>query len=448
LPLDEQNVPTKLGKIGNAHERPFGARANIYQNCFRIAPETLPRFQDGNVLDAAPAEGVNLINIAGMSHFPTKPRKQLQREQRDHWLRQLGRIIPAFAKQADDRRLDVLRRSWLDDDDDRRTLHPDALEAYREYKKQLDEVGEPPWSGPPGSGPPLSDRWFGKEIGRVCETVAEGSGGWVLVSRNEIPPVFQTEEVMKRYAAALHHSEDLAADEFWLASQRREVLLKNRDRVTLMITEIAREIAFEEAPSVFPSRSETPGVAHLSQSQLGKVEEYFRENWEDADPGAVRILSSGEFRPDQLGELGAVVAELQGLDPEDPETEISVRFLPDAWIGLDEKLIAELLESGEFDGNSPRQATEAAIAAWGASLAAERSRQGESSSEEHAGEKRLKKALDEGLLWIVEFSRAGLNPRYRGQRITKARRAGELLIHWALAYEAAGVEQEEKPAPV
>ncbi len=402
-----------------------------------------PIVRPGNVLDAAPAEGVNLINIAGMSHFPTKPRKQLQKEQRDHWLGQLGRIIPAFAKQADERRLDVLRRSWLDDD--RKTLHPDALEAYTEYKNQLDEVGEPPWSGPPGSGPPLSDRWFGKEIGRICETVADDAGGWVLVSRNEIPPVFQTEEVMKRYAAALHHSEDLAADEFWLASQRRQVLLENRDRVTLMITEIAREIAFEEVPSVFPSRSETPGVAHLSQAQLTEVEDYFRQNWENAESGAVRILSSGEFRPDQLGELGEVVAELQGLDPEDPETEISVRFLPDAWIGLDRLLIDELLEDSEFDADSRRQVTEATIAAWGAGLAAERSGQ---DPERSPCEERLERALKLGRLSIVEFSRAGLNPRYRGQRITKTKRAGELLIHWALAYEAAGVDPEEKPAPV
>lgn len=418
-----------------------------------------PIVRPGNVLDAAPSEGVNLINIAGMSHFPTKPRKQLQKEQRDHWLGQLGRIIPAFAKEADERRLDVLRRSWLDDK--RESLHPDALEAYTEYKRQLDEVGEPPWSGPSGSGPPLSDRWFGKEIDRITETIAGGAGGWVLVSRNEIPPVFQTEKVMKRYAAALHHSEDLAADEFWLASQRRETLLNNRDRVTLMITDIAREIGFEEVPSVFPARSETPGVAHLSQAQLDDVEDYFRRNWEDAEPGVVRVLSSGEFRPDQLGELGKVVADLQGLDPEDPETEISVRFLPDVWIGLDERLITDLLEGIEVEEGSGRAVTEAAIAAWGTGLAEERAprktvlREALEKAGAAAGlekslpcETLLQSSLKSGRLSIVEFSRAGLNPRYRGQRITRSRRAGQLLIHWALAYEAAGVEPEEKPAAV
>ena len=41
-----------LREVGNTHERPFGARADIHQNGFRIAFQTLPRFEDWNVLDA------------------------------------------------------------------------------------------------------------------------------------------------------------------------------------------------------------------------------------------------------------------------------------------------------------------------------------------------------------------------------------------------------------
>jgi hypothetical protein len=67
LPLDQQDVPAEAGKVGDAHERPFGALANIYQNSIRIALETLPRFQDGNVLDA-----VSISIVHEPSHVSTQ----------------------------------------------------------------------------------------------------------------------------------------------------------------------------------------------------------------------------------------------------------------------------------------------------------------------------------------------------------------------------------------
>lgn len=401
-----------------------------------------PIVKPHNVLDAAPKEGVNLINIAGMSHFPTKPKEPVQTQQRDFWLTQLGKIIPAFAEQADNRRLDVLNRSWLNDDGT--ALHPEALEAYQEYKEQLDGIGEARSAGTLSTGVPLSDRWFGKEIEQICEFIGSGSKGWVLVSRNEIPPVFQTEDVLRGYAAALHHSEDLAADEFFLACQRRDSLLAGRPRVTLMISDIALEIGFKEAPSVFPARSETPGVARLSQEQLTAAERYFEQNWEALEPSPVRVLDTGEFLPDQLGAIGKSVALLQDLGA-DPTTRINVRFLPDAWIGLESELLAELEAESSADGDAdPRQAAELAIVSWGLGLAQERS--GELADTTHQA--RLEKALENRALLIVEFSRAGLNPRYRGQRLTAPKRAAEVLIHWALAFEASGTKPYEKPETV
>jgi pimeloyl-ACP methyl ester carboxylesterase len=416
-----------------------------------------PIVRPDNILDAAPPEGVNLINIAGMSHFPMKPKERVQKEQRDFWLEQLGQIVPAFAEQADDRRLDVLHRSWLNDQGT--ALHELAEEAYQGYKKQLDDVGEPPSEARQGSGASLSDRWFGIEIGRICDFIAAGSNGWVLVSRNEIPPVFQTEEVLKRYAAGLHHSEDLAADEFWLASQRREALLEGRARVTLLVTDIALETGFEQVPSLFPPRSETPGVARLSDRQRLAAREYFERNWERPEPAAVRVVSTGEFLPGELGDIGAVVGELQELDREDPATRISVRFLPDAWIGISERLLETIQAAVDGEcGAADRAGAETAILAWGTGLAEERTAEArqrrkaleakdddERLAAAFPNESRLGKALKSRDISIVEFSRAGLNPRYRGQRVTSPKRGGEVLIHWALAYKAAGLDRDEKP---
>lgn len=421
-----------------------------------------PIVQPGNVLDAGPAEGVNLINIAGMSHFPTKPKERVQSHQRDFWLGQLGRIVPAFGEHADRRRLDALSRSWLDETGT--TLHPGALRAYQQYERELDEVGEPPSVSWVSSGSPLSDRWFGKEIERICNQIGSDAKGWVLVSRNEIPPVFQTEAVMKVYAAGLHHSEDLAADEFWLATKRRDALVSGRPRVTLMVTKFAYTSGFEQGkvtPSLYPSRSETPGVPRLSQDQFDEAKQYFDENWLNSEPSPVRQLSSGEFRPEQFGDLGAVVCHLLDLNPEDPRTRISVRFLPDVWVGIGEVLLEQLYDGEEHDDPAEaRQANEEAIVRWGQEIAEEKVAEREWFREHERDEEigspdlptpasdLLAEALKERWLTIVEFSRAGLNPRYRGLRITNRRRAGDILIHWALVFYASEVEPDEEPSPV
>lgn|SRR5215203_3156001 len=399
-----------------------------------------PIVRPGNVLEAAPPEGVNLINIAGMSHFPMKPRALVQEQQREHWLEQLGQIIPTFSEQADRRRREVLSRSWLND---RGTaLHDEAEKAYVAYKEKLDEVGEPPSEGRVTSATPLSDRWFGKEIEHICDFIAEGAGGWVLVSRNEIPPVFQTEDVLRRYAAGLHHSEDLAADEFWLASRRRDVLLANRPRVTLLLSEMALEIGFEEEPALFPPRSETPGVPRLPEERLLAAKTYFEKNWQRPKPSALRVLKARGFRPSQLGDIGRAVAKRE-LDPGAEDSVIELRFLPDAWIGIHPDLLASL--QTKYGGKYPegsRSRAEHSILGWATALARERAGEGRSK----AAGSRLDKARREREVLIVQFSRAGLNPRYRGQRLSDAKRTGDVLIQWALSYKATTVRDRRRQA--
>jgi pimeloyl-ACP methyl ester carboxylesterase len=409
--------------------------AEFIQRMMFVAGGQDPIVRPGNVLEAAPQEGANIITIAGMSHFPTKPKERVQREQREFWLEQLGRIVPAFAEQADERRLDVLERGWLNDERDE--LHEDAIVAYSEYGKDLDDVGGPP--SEETSGASLSDRWFGKEIERICDFIAADAKGWVLVSRNEVPPVFQTAEALKRYAAGLHHSEDLAADEFWLASQRRAALEAGRERVTLMLTQVALDTGFEESASIFPPRSETPGVPRLSREQREAAERHFETVWRRPSPKAVRVLYPGEFEPHQLGDIGLAVAELQKSRFGGEQTAIDVHFLPDVWIGIKADLLKELeRRAGVPDQlRGSRTGAETAIVAWAAGLA----------ENNDSKTDLLKRRLEKREISIVKFSRAGLNPRHRGQLVNTSKKAAGVLIHWALAYKAARVPRrgEKKP---
>jgi hypothetical protein len=393
-----------------------------------------PIVRPDNILDAAPPEGVNLINIAGMSHFPMKPKERVQEEQREFWLEQLGQIVPAFAEVADERRLDVLHRSWLNED--KTELHTEATKAYEAYKDELDEIGEPPSTGAVSTGVPLADRWFGKEIERLSSFITGRSKGWVLVSRNEVPPVFQTEDILRHYAASLHHSEDHAADEFSLALSRRKALEDGRDRVTLMITDSAIKFDKRGEKSIFPPRSETPGVARPTREQQRRASSYFEAQWLKHPSRSVRILTPGEFRLSRLGEIGKSIWEIQKRT--DPKTEITqIRFLPDVWVGFEQKLLRRLeKEHVSPDVEGQRLRAESAIVAWAVGLSEERRKKVPA-----ANWKILENALEKRAISIVEFSRAGLNPRYRGQRLTEPRRAGEVLVHWALAYQAAKVRR-------
>lgn len=418
-----------------------------------------PIVRPGNILEAAPAEGVNLIDIAGMSHFPMKPKERVQKEQRDFWLEQLGQIVPAFAAQADERRRDVLHRSWLNADGS--NLHNEAEAAYHEYKDQLDKIGEPPSQGVVTSGVPLSDRWFGKEIERICNVIDKGAHvtargretrrkagqsrrGWVLVSRNEIPPVFQSAAVLRRYAAALHHSEDLAADEFWLALKRRRALEAGRSRVTLMVTDRARALAKHREPSIFPPRSETPGVPRLSAAQHKESLAYFEETWLKRQPDAIRTLISRDFRPDELGAIGLAIAQGQYVDPIEDKVKIPVRFLADAWMGIDEVLLNKLERLYlTNDVRGQRRRAEQSIVTWGTRLAMDQHGNDGTASGRQSATEILEEAIDRRTLLIVEFSRAGLNPRYRGRRLVSSKRAADVLVHWALAY-CASVREDER----
>ncbi len=406
-----------------------------------------PIVSPDNVLEAAPPEGVNLISIAGMSHFPMKPKERVQQEQREFWLEQLGQIVPAFSEVADERRLDVLHRSWLNED--KSDLHEEAMKAYEAYKDELDEIGEPPTSGVVTTGVPLADRWFGKEIEHLSGFITGGSKGWVLVSRNEVPPVFQTEDVLRRYAASLHHSEDHAADEFKLALERQEALTDGRDRVTLIVTDSAIKADRAGEKTIFPSRSETPGVPRLSKAQREAATDHFVEQWLKHESKAVRVLTPGEFDPAVLKNR-RLVELVQRRD--EAGANIQIRFLPDVWIGFHEELLAQI-EARHVPASvrGARRRAELAIVGWAVALLEER-RKANRRDEAGAGEEQtdwaiLEGALDERTISIVEFSRAGLNPRYRGKRLTEPKRASDVLVHWALAYQVAVEDGEKTPEP-
>lgn len=187
-----------------------------------------------------------------------------------------------------------------------------------------------------------------------------------------------------------------------------------------------------------PSRSETPGVPRLSKKQRQAAEDHFNKIWRRPRPKAVRVLYPGEFEADELGEIGGAVAELQRSRFEE-HTPIDVHFLPDVWIGIHEEVLGELERRAGIRRRrrGSRSSAEAAIVAWAARLAAD----------EKNDMDLLIEHLADRTISIIKFSRAGLNPRHRGQRETNPKKAAGVLVHWALAYRAARVRRRVKKRP-
>ena len=60
-----------------------------------------PIVRPRSVLDAAPPEGINLIEIAGLSHFlEHKHAPSEERAQREYWLPEIAEVISRFGKEA------------------------------------------------------------------------------------------------------------------------------------------------------------------------------------------------------------------------------------------------------------------------------------------------------------------------------------------------------------
>jgi pimeloyl-ACP methyl ester carboxylesterase len=376
-----------------------------------------PIVRTENVLDASPPEGITLLQLADVSHFPTgaawkeDAQQQVERDQRTFWLPEIGRVIDRFSVRAESTLQNSLAECWNDGD------------------------APPPADGAPGGGDRrkggnlgrgrnaqgsqegLENRVFERELDLLLNVVDFDSPGWLLISRNEIPPVFLGQKGFRFHARALHHSEELITKYRQSLVAREKQLKKLADRMTLLVPEESADWFLDKdlREKLF-ARSETPGAAQIpTPHELKEMLDYFTGTWVSA--GATRGVTTAEYRFDKLGELGT--AEERRLEKAD---RLSLTILPDIWIGLTHDLCTELRNGGRDD----REENESAIVEWITQLALEKK----------GAEEQLASALADGQLIALKVSAAELNPRYRGHRLREDRVVSRALRHWALSYTA------------
>jgi hypothetical protein len=364
-----------------------------------------PIVRTRNVLDAGPSSGMTLFQIADVSHFPSgrahgDDEPTVEDEQREFWLPQVGRMISAFSEQS------------------ARTLHRTLSECWGACEDPTEEAMTPPADA--DVTPMLESTTFAWELGRLVNFIGsggEGESGWLLVGRNELPPLFLGPTAFRFHGQAVHHSEELIVQYVRLLAARAAQLERpeHRDRVTLLIPDSRYMWFRDEWRRSFFSKSETPNAARIpSEADAREMWDTFRRRW--IAHGAVRMVRAAEYRGEDLEPAGP--AEVRRLRAD----MLSLAFLPDVWIALS----AEACSDAHVGPDDAREQQEQAIVDWAAGLV---TRGG-------ANEVRLKRWMETGQISAIAVSGAELNPRYRGRRLVELEDVRKALVHWALAYSA------------
>lgn len=387
-----------------------------------------PIVRTKNVLDAGPPKGMTLLQIADVSHFPSSRGRgpdggKAEGEQRKYWLPEVGRMIANFSRNGERLLQDTLAVSWgaametkvppeSDDDTlkkpDREPVLLDSLEFARELRSLVRRIGP---TGP-GRRP-----------------------GWLLISRNEIPPVFMGRRGFSFHGQTVHHSEQQIADYVRTLERRAIYLRRHVDRTTLLIPARGDRWFWN---TKFFSMSETPNAARVpTEAERQEMIDRFQE-W--VDLGMVWDVAADEYEiPADATGRAAVPPLRAALAAQLATDRLSLTILPDVWIALSQTALTGM----RGDQPTPRRQTEEGIVGWATARVL-------AQMEKRTDERReqlevLQKRIDDGDVVAITVSAAELNPRYRGRRLRKAWQVESAIIHWALAFEASTMARSAPP---
>jgi hypothetical protein len=365
-----------------------------------------------NVLDAGPPEGMTILQLADVSHFPggsttkREDKRTIEQEQRVFWLPEIGRVTAQFSERAAETLHNTLVECWDRDDEPPRRNARSGAQAARHRA---------------GVSPnPLDSSAFESTLDRLLRVA--GIAGWTLIGRNEIPTVFLGRSGARYHARALHHSEDLLAEYVRYLETREEQLKILMDNTTLLIPQQSEEWLIDrDLRQKLFARSETPGAAYMpSRRELRLMWKHFVDTW--AATGAVRTVTAGQYLPEELGPIGE--AEAKKLHTQ----TLPLTMLPDVWIGLSADVCEQISresKSGNRD-ESERERTEKAVIEWATRLV----------KTDPIYESTLTTWLRDEQIVAIKVSAAELNPRCRGGRLWESRLVARALRHWAVAYAA------------
>lgn len=398
-----------------------------------------PIVRPQSVLDSAPPEGVNLMEIGGLGHF-LRERDEASPQSR-FWVPEAARLMSRFGASVVNEHAVELRESWLP--------RSQWEELTRKTKaKDLTRLGEQERLAiaPDGSMPsPLFERCLDDLLARLQDPPRTKrndqqpppDSGYLFILRSEIPTALLPGELVLRRALNLNHANDRVV-QYALGAIARGVAMRKRPRLGRLVMVLSSRAGHNlfnlDPPHGLPSQAETPvgylpwtlgkaaawrHIQRTVKSLNGRFDEHRPVRWFTPDV----LQAEGLAFEVALTRALVHARERMDLDESTPmgkNAPVEVRSVPDCWIWV----------SGRLSGGSDAALMDADVIEWFCRWASKFSEDRDKHRE------RVRQLLATDQVRILQLSGARFNPRYRGHVVADPDKAMDLLLHAALCVAA------------
>jgi hypothetical protein len=378
-----------------------------------------PIVRPQTVLDSGPPDGINMLAVGGLGHFlGSKSQDDEEEQQRLFWVPRIGELIDSLANDAAKTLADERSETWLGPKMELRAKpgQPSRASALARTSGPLNAMERLEVDGEGSLPAPLFQRVLDDLLARI-----DARRGILFILRNEVPTALLEDDAIQQLAAGLHHNDVGIATYIEGLKARRELILDNPERISLVLPWNARLITEKmDAHPGHPSQSEGAGGQLRRRVEPKKMWEKFNKRCFEvvaSAPHAIRVCDGRLGVLDESGRpavnTGALASaakkRLGIVDRSQPVTP----SLPDCWIWMSPEFLA--LDVDES-----------------LTVEAGRSRLCEVVPREYNDVNVLSNRLRRDHLRIVTVSRSRYNPRFRGRIVVDPRTAKKLLLHITL----------------
>lgn len=379
-----------------------------------------------SVLDSAPAGGMNLIEIGGLSHFiGTDARGTEEKRQRAFWLPEVGKLIGRFSADIAERHAVEREDTWLNaslEVEDKHSGDPIAMEeSDRKIVRRLSNYERLEFPGDGG----LSSKHFAACLNDILARQRapaskddKSEAGLLLILRNEIPTVLLPPRAVQRRARALYHNDELIVKYCREIAARARALVSGTKQTIMVLPWNTHEILEDlDALHRFPSQSETAVGQIAREITIPETWTGFEDNLKNLDKGSVLIFDGREELVPRTGNPQAA-QELIESEQCDGNPHVHVPSLPDCWLWMAPEFF-ELQGWGKHTIEMGRELFISAVHSY---------------MNDKDG---LTDRLQRDKIRVLTVSRARYNPRFRGKLVLNVGAVQHILLHVGLCVASA-----------
>ena len=367
-----------------------------------------------SVLDTSPPDGINMLEIAKLSHFIATERGE---EWEDFWLPTIAHIIASHSDHCEHL---LWATTWNDETTTAAKGDNLELSVLRDYTSKYVALVNAEGL----NTQPLNSEEIQQTILRFVERI-DKKAGFLLILRNQIPVTLMGRKVLHRRGAVPHYG-DLEIARYWARLQKQRLgMLDERGRVAIVIPGRLNDWFRERSPTLSYKPLPIVMARPDQQSWQAAIWKDFLDDWEDS--GALYRFDA------QPAKVSGEEFRLEELIREDTARSSGdfwiLNCLPDAWISFSVSAVSRLV--GRMNR---REDILTALRTHMLRKYTGSKKRGEPlTTEEEEARDDLKALLEARELEILRISAAQSSPRYLGELVRERAAAIDVLTHAALA---------------